>query len=238
MTLRIHNIYYDHSIRVETYPSGVLTIDSTEKRIHVHDGFMPNGHPLPVVLDLEAYAKTTLENVSQEDITKLLTQYGALSLNDKNPITTEQRDNAYDKLRLDGLVSTATIPEKNVTYVDPTTKELLVRDQTTEPVYWGYDTTPDTVIMRTTNTDYTADRNCGVVVGFDWGGDRAGSNSAKLIVDGEELWGARLHIDAKHPTAVFIRNVATIPVYKGQTYRGEGAFTVFKEIPAKQVYSI
>lgn len=167
MTLKIKNIRYDHGLSTQTYPEGVLTIDSTDNSIHVHDGVQPNGVRLPTAADMNDKADVSLGNVSQEELTNLLSRYGALSLNDNKAISETQRNNAWDKLGGPAMRFDTEVPEHNVAVVNKDTHKLEVKDfATMMPFGFGIDTA--SAVKRVANVEYTATRNCFVSWGGTW----------------------------------------------------------------------
>lgn len=167
MTLKIKNIRYDHSVATNTYPEGVLTVDSQDNSIHVHDGVQPNGVRLPTASDLNDKADVSLGNVSQEELTNLLSRYGALSLNDNKAISETQRNNAWDKLGGPAMRFDTEVPENNVAVVNKDTHKLEVKDFVgMMPFGFGIDTA--SAVNKVANVEYTATRNCFVSWAGSW----------------------------------------------------------------------
>lgn len=167
MTLKIKNIRYDHSLDTRTYPVGVITVDSADNSVHVHDGVLPNGSRLPIASDLNAKADVSLGNVSQEDMTSLLSRYGALTMNDNKSVSEAQRDNLWDKLGGPAMRFDTAIPENNVAVVNKDTHKLEVKDfAMIMPFGFGIDTS--TPVNRVAGVEYTATRNCFVSWAGTW----------------------------------------------------------------------
>jgi hypothetical protein len=131
MTLRIHNITYDHSLEFRTYPAGVLTIDTLTRAIHVHDGLTPNGWGQPTSAELGNYALKDLTNVTQESMNNALNTFGAFNINNADRVSDAQRDNAWTKLFGPAMLSTADVPEKNYLYVDKKDRKMKAGDLST-----------------------------------------------------------------------------------------------------------
>lgn len=131
MTLRIHNISYDHSQEYRTYPAGVLTIDTLTRAIHVHDGLTPNGWGQPTNAELGNYALKDLTNVTQESMNNALNTFGALNMNNADQVSTVQRDNAWTKLFGPAMLSNADIPDSNYLYVDKKDRKMKAGDLST-----------------------------------------------------------------------------------------------------------
>jgi hypothetical protein len=138
MTLRIHNISYDHSQEFRTYPAGVLTIDTLTRTIHVHDGLTPNGWGQPTNAELGNYALKDLTNVTQESMNNALNTFGALNMNNADQVSTTQRDNAWTKLFGPAMLSNADIPDSNYLYVDKKDRKMKAGDVSAIS-YWGID---------------------------------------------------------------------------------------------------
>lgn len=131
MTLRIHNIMYDHSQEYRTYPAGVITIDALTRAIHVHDGLTPNGWEQPTRTELGNYALKDLTNVTQESMNNALNTFGALNINNADQVSTTQRDNVWTKLFGPAMLSNADIPESNYLYVDKKDRKMKAGDLST-----------------------------------------------------------------------------------------------------------
>ena len=136
MTLQIQNIYYDHSKESRVYERGVYSIDSITKRIHVHDGVTPNGIGTPIAADLSQLATKNFSNVTQEDITNMLTNFGAMNMNNDSPITTAQKDNVYSKLYMEQLQSKASLPASNFLAINSTTRQISARNTSEVPTFF------------------------------------------------------------------------------------------------------
>lgn len=186
MTLQIQNIYYDHGQESRVYERGVYSIDSVTKRIHVHDGVTPNGIEMPIMADLSQFATRNLSNVTQEDITNMLTNYGAMNMNNNSPITTTQKDNIYSKLYMAQLQSTVSLPGSNFLSIDSTTRQISARNTSEVPTFFPSVDASQTRYARAINVPYTASRHCMVII--KWRGRNA-SNVVHLLVDGVEIWG-------------------------------------------------
>lgn len=157
MTLRIHNIMYDHSQEFRTYPAGVITIDALTRAIHVHDGLTPNGWEQPTRTELGNYALKDLTNVTQESMNNALNTFGALNMNNADQVSTTQRDNAWTKLFGPAMLSNADIPDSNYLYVDKKDRKMKAGDFGAS-VFWGFDvkTRKDRLLGVTYKTDYPA----------------------------------------------------------------------------------
>lgn len=227
MTLKIKNIRYDHSLDTRTYPAGVITVDSADNSVHVHNGVLPNGSRLPTTADLNAKADVSLGNVSQEDMTSLLSRYGALTMNDNKSVSEAQRNNLWDKLGGPAMRFDAEIPENNVAVVNKDTHKLEVKDLTALGIFVGIDTASP--IARTANVDYTATRDCWVYV-EPVGGLGAGAN---LLLNGVLVFHSYVGtINPKYGQCG--SNVSgLIPVKKDQVYRAVGSVGTFKEFGLK-----
>lgn len=191
MTLQIQNIRYDHSQETRIYEPYVVSIDTQTKRIHIHDGITPNGIEQPVMADLSQFANRSLSNVTQEDMSNILTNYGAVNMNTSSPITTAQKDNLYGKLYMTPLQSTANLPASNFLSINSTTRQIGTRNTSEVPTFFPSIDTSQTSYTRANNVQYTASRHCMVIV--KWNGHNA-SNIVHLLVDGVEIWGVDMHV--------------------------------------------
>ena len=215
MTLKIKNIRYDHSVATNTYPEGVLTIDSTDNSIHVHDGVQPNGVRLPTASDLNDKADVSLGNVSQEELTNLLSRYGALSLNDNKAISETQRNNAWDKLGGPAMRFDTEVPENNVAVVNKDTHKLEVKDFATLGMFVGIDT--GSAVVRTMSVDYTAARDCWLCI-FPQSADTGASSYSEVKINGVVV--ACAGFSARNPKYTVGTDLGSllIPIKKGQIY--------------------
>lgn len=227
MTLKIKNIRYDHSTDTRTYPAGVVTVDSIDNSVHVHNGVQPNGIRLPTTTDLNSKADVSLGNVSQEELTNLLSRYGALTMNDNKSVSETQRNNLWDKLGGPAMRFDAEIPENSVAVVNKDTHKLEVKDFATLGMFVGIDT--GSVVTRAANVDYTATRDCWVYV-EPTGGYTAGAN---LYLNGVLVFHSYVGtINPKYGQCG--SNVSgLIPVKKDQVYKATGSVGTFKEFGLK-----
>lgn len=185
MTLRIHNIMYDHSQEFRTYPAGVITIDALTRAIHVHDGLTPNGWEQPTRTELGNYALKDLTNVTQESMNNALNTFGALNMNNADQISTTQRDNTWTKLFGPAMLSNADIPESNYLYVDKKDRKMKAGDLSTV-IGFGMDFTKKK--DRQKGVTYRADEDGWVYVRYKNGGDDTPYYTAtELKVDGVEV---------------------------------------------------
>lgn len=215
MTLKIKNIRYDHSVATNTYPEGVLTIDSQDNAVHVHDGVQPNGVRLPTASDLNDKADVSLGNVSQEDITNLLARYGALTLNDNKDISETQRNNVWDKLGGPAMRFDTEVPEHNVVTVDANHK-LQVVDTGSTASGFGFGIDTSSKLVRSAGVKYTAERNCYVSVML----YTSGSYGAPVPIFLDDVQIAQLGWGAGHSGGVGNwQGSFLFPVVKGQTYK-------------------
>lgn len=230
MTLKIKNIRYDHSVATNTYPEGVLTVDSQDNSIHVHDGVQPNGVRLPTASDLNDKADVSLGNVSQEDITNLLARYGALTLNDNKAISEAQRDNVWDKLGGPAMRFDTEVPEHNVAVVNKDTHKLEVKDFATLGMFVGIDTT--SAMTRAQNVDYTATRDCwlSVVATASYAGT---SSYIGVFLDGVNIGTIGFASHNPKYTVGSGHGSVLIPVKNGQVYRVTGDACTIKEYGLK-----
>lgn len=218
MTLKIKNIRYDHSLDTKTYPAGVLTVDSADNSVHVHDGVLPNGSRLPTVADLNAKADVSLGNVSQEELTNLLSRYGALTMNDNKSVSEAQRNNLWDKLGGPAMRFDTEIPTHNVVTVDSNHK-LQVIDSASAGSGFGFGIDVAAKLVRSANVAYTAERNCYVSVMLQTSG--AYSAPATVYLNGVQI--AQLGWGAGHGKGVGNwQGSALFPVARGQTYKING----------------
>ena len=186
MTLQIQNIYYDHSHESNVYERGVYSIDSVTKRIHVHDGVTPNGIGTPITADLSQFATKNFSNVTQEDITNMLTNFGVMNMNNASPITTAQKDNVYSKLYMAPLQSTANLPASNFLTINSTTREIGTRNTSEVPTFFPCLDTSQTSYARANNVPYAASRHCMVTIGWHRGDTLGGG--PRLWIDGVSVW--------------------------------------------------
>ena len=230
MTLKIKNIRYDHGLSTQTYPEGVLTIDSTDNSIHVHDGVQPNGVRLPTAADMNDKADVSLGNVSQEELTNLLSRYGALSLNDNKAISETQRNNAWDKLGGPAMRFDTEVPEHNVAVVNKDTHKLEVKDFATLGMFVGIDTT--SAMTRARNVDYTATRDCwlSVVATASYAGT---SSYIGVFLDGVNIGTIGFASHNPKYTVGSGHGSVLIPVKNGQVYRVTGDACTIKEYGLK-----
>ena len=212
MTLRIHNIMYDHSQEYRTYPAGVLSVDTLTRAIHVHDGLTPNGWVQPTVSDLSDYALKDLTNVTQESMNNALNIFGAMNMNNADQLSETQRDNVWTKLFGPAMKSDAELPEKNYLYVDPKDRKMKAGDLSTLAGF-GMDVTKGK--GRQSKVKYTADEDCYVVIIWTAAGETW--SEINMTVDGVRILTEKWYHTAKkggfHHTFTY-----TIPVAKGQTY--------------------
>ena len=217
MTLKIHNIMYDHTQEFRTYPAGVLTIDTTTRAIHVHDGLTPNGWALPTVANLDDYALKDLTNVTQESMNNALNTFGAMNLNKNDPLGTTQKDNFWSQVGGTVLKSDAEVPKKNYLYVDGKTKTIQAGDLNTM-LGWGLD--PVKAKSRLAGSTYTADANCWVL--FRWVASvEAATAGLRVYLNGTQIIDDTWYHTARN--GGFSHAIThIIPVSAGQKYRGEG----------------
>ena len=180
MTLKIHNIMYDHTQEFRTYPAGVLTIDTTTRAIHVHDGLTPNGWVMPTTANLDNYALKDLTNVTQESMNNALNTFGAMNLNKSDPLGTTQKDNFWNQVGGTALKSDAEVPKKNYLYVDGKTKTIQAGDLATL-IGFGMDFSKKK--DRQATTTYTADEDGYIVLQLWYSRDGHGSTSTGLFID-------------------------------------------------------
>lgn len=217
MTLKIKNIRYDHSIDTRTYPAGVVTVDSTDDSLHVHNGVQPNGIRIPTKTDLNNKADVSLGNVSQEELTNLLSRYGALTMNDNKSVSETQRNNLWDKLGGPAMRFDAEVPKHNVVTVDANHK-LQVVDSASSGSGFGFGIDVAAWIARSVNVQYTAERNCYVSVLLYTSGAYGAPATVKL--NGVQI--AQLGWGAGHGSGVGNWQGSVIfPVARGQTYKIE-----------------
>lgn len=215
MTLKIKNIRYDHSLDTRTYPVGVITVDSADNSLHVHDGVLPNGIRLPTASDLNAKADVSLGNVSQEDMTSLLSRFGALTMNDNKSVSEAQRDNLWDKLGGPAMRFDTEVPEHNIVTVDSNHKlQVMNTNSTASGFGFGIDVTAK--ILRSAGAEYTAERNCYVSVMLTASGYYGGP--ASILLDGVQI--AILGWGAGHSGGIGNwQGSILFPVAKGQKYK-------------------
>lgn len=217
MTLKIKNIRYDHSTDTRTYPAGVITVDSTDNSVHVHNGVQPNGIKLPTTADLNSKADVSLGNVSQEELTNLLSRYGALTMNDNKSVSEAQRNNLWDKLGGPAMRFDTEVPKHNVVTVDANHK-LQVVDSASSGSGFGFGIDVAAKIVRSVNVTYTAERNCYVSVMLYTSGGYGAPAAVKL----NNVQIAQLGWGAGHTGGVGNWQGSVIfPVARGQTYKIE-----------------
>ena len=228
MTLQIQNIYYDHSQESRIYERGVYSIDSVTKRIHVHDGVTPNGIGTPITADLQQFATKNLSNVTQEDITNMLTNFGAMNMNTSSPITTTQKDNVYGKLYMSQLQSGVSLPSSNFLSINSTTRQISARNTSEVPTFFPSIDTSQTTYARAVNVDYIASRHCCVVISC------VGSNNWEIgnfFIDGVQVF----HFGAAADRAVSVNSVQQFFVASGSVYKATGAITGMTEYGVKKL---
>jgi hypothetical protein len=217
MTLKIKNIRYDHSLDTRTYPVGVITVDSADDSLHVHDGVLPNGSRLPTASDLNDKADVSLGNVSQEDMTSLLSRYGALTMNDNKSVSEAQRDNLWDKLGGPAMRFDTEVPEHNIVTVDSNHK-LQVIDSASSGSGFGFGIDVSAKIVRSANVPYKTERNCYVSVML----YTAGYYGAPAVVKLNDVQIAQLGWGAGHSGGTGNwQSSVLFPVARGQTYKIE-----------------
>ena len=217
MTLKIKNIRYDHSTDTRTYPVGVITVDSTDNSVHVHNGVQPNGIRLPTTTDLNSKADVSLGNVSQEELTNLLSRYGALTMNDNKSVSEAQRNNLWDKLGGPAMRFDMEVPKHNIVTVDANHK-LQVVDSASAGSGFGFGIDVAAKIVRSVNVTYTAERNCYVSVMLYTSGGYGAPAAVKL----NNVQIAQLGWGAGHSGGVGNWQGSVIfPVARGQTYKIE-----------------
>ena len=209
MTLRIHNIMYDHSQEFRTYPAGVITIDALTRAIHVHDGLTPNGWEQPTQTELGNYAFKDLTNVTQESMNNALNTFGAFNVNNADQVSDAQRDNAWTKLFGPAMLSTADVPEKNYLYVDKKDHKMKAGSLP------GFGLDIDSIKARANDVTYLADRNCYVTIRSSM--TAAGKHSqfryeGNMRINGSEV----ANVFTQGNVVNYIR--LCIPVAKGQRY--------------------
>lgn len=217
MTLKIKNIRYDHSTDTRTYPVGVITVDSTDNSVHVHNGVQPNGIRLPTTTDLNSKADVSLGNVSQEELTNLLSRYGALTMNDNKSVSETQRNNLWDKLGGPAMRFDTEVPKHNIVTVDANHK-LQVVDSASAGSGFGFGIDVEAKIVRSVNVTYTAERNCYVSVMLYTSGGYGAPAAVKL----NNVQIAQLGWGAGHTGGVGNwQGSVLFPVARGQTYKIE-----------------
>lgn len=227
MTLQIQNIYYDHGQESRVYERGVYSIDSVTKRIHVHDGVTPNGIEMPIMADLSRFATSNLSNVTQEDITNMLTNYGALNMNNNSPITTTQKDNIYSKLYMAPLQSTATVPASNFLSINSTTRQISARNTSEVPTFFPCIDTSQSVVVRSAGVQYTATRYCCVVVRCNGGN----GNFFNFFIDGVQV--KEIAIDGTRTVGGTFTEYFFVA--SGSTYNATGGILEYKEYGIKKL---
>lgn len=228
MTLRIHNISYDHSQEYRTYPAGVLTIDTLTRAIHVHDGLTPNGWGQPTNAELGNYALKDLTNVTQESMNNALNTFGALNINNADQVSTTQRDNAWTKLFGPAMLSNADIPDSNYLYVDKKDRKMKAGDLSTV-IGFGMDVTKGK--SRQSNVTYKADEDCYIVILWTTLGESL--NELSMTIDGVRVlyqaWSHTARRGGFRHTYTYM-----VPVAKGQSYTVTGlGIESMIEYPAK-----
>lgn len=223
MTLRIHNIMYDHSQEFRTYPAGVITIDTLTRAIHVHDGLTPNGWEQPTRTELGNYALKDLTNVTQESMNNALNTFGALNINNADQVSTTQRDNAWTKLFGPAMLSNSDIPESNYLYVDKKDRKMKAGDLSTV-IGFGMDFSKKK--DRQAGVTYRADEDGYVVLQLfysDGGGD---SPNTGLFIDDVQMFSNTKGWWDKD----YVRNCrfsvpgGCYPVCSGQSYKYTSGF--------------
>lgn len=231
MTLQIQNIYYDHSKESRIYERGVYSIDSITKRIHVHDGVTPNGIGTPIAADLSRLATKNFSNVTQEDITNMLTNFGAMNTNNNSPLTTAQKDNVYSKLYMAPLQSTVSLPDSSFLSIDSTTRQISARNTSEVPTFFPSVDTSQTSYVRANNVPYTVSRHCMVRIG--WGGFNT-TGGPRLLVDGVVVWAMDTFIST---SPINLGGTNSIFVANGSTYQVTGAgVNTIVEYGVKKLY--
>lgn len=228
MTLQIQNIYYDHSQESRIYERGVYSIDSITKRIHVHDGVTPNGIGTPITADLSQFATKNLSNVTQEDITNMLTNFGAVNMNSASPITTTQKDNLYGKLYFDGIKSTATLPASNFLKINASTRKVEPQATSVIPTYFPCLDTSQTSYARAANVDYTAGRHCCVVVGCSGGQTQY---IGGFYIDGVQVYQFGVGGDRSASGT----SIQQFFVAQGSVYKATGSLITYTEYGVKKL---
>lgn len=237
MTLRIHNIMYDHSQEFRTYPAGVITIDALTRAIHVHDGLTPNGWEQPTRVELGNYALKDLTNVTQESMNNALNTFGALNMNNADQVSTTQRDNAWTKLFGPAMLSNADIPEKNYLYVDKKDRKMKAGDVSAIS-YWGLDFSRGK--SRQLNSTYSPSYPAMVIItGTVTGGTRHTHKSygVHFYVDGVDFpWSYIGQLGGKYASSSSFPVGFSVPVVPGQTYKlvAQAGFNsmLYQEFPA------
>lgn len=229
MTLKIQNIYYDHSQESRIYERGVYSIDSVTKRIHIHDGVTPNGIGTPIMADLQKFATKNLRNVTQEDITNTFTNFGAMNMNTSSPITTAQKDNVYGKLYMSQLQSGVSLPSSNFLSINSTTRQISARNTSEVPTYFPCIDTSQATYARAANVDYTASRHCCVLVTCDGGNNMEIGN---FFIDGVQIF----HLGAVADRSVHANMTQQFFVASGSVYKATGAITGMTEFGVKKLY--
>ena len=229
MTLQIQNIYYDHGQESRIYERGVYSIDSTTKRIHVHDGVTPNGIGTPIMADLQQFATKNLSNVTQEDITNMLTNFGAMNMNTSSPITTVQKDNVYGKLYLDGIKSNVALPASNFLKINSSTRKVEAQDTSVVPTYFPCIDTSQATYARAANVYYTANRHCCVVLSCS--GGRNDREIGNFFINGVQVF----HFGAVADRSVSANSIQQFFVASGSVYKATGAITGLTEYGIKKL---
>ncbi len=237
MTLRIHNIMYDHSQEYRTYPAGVLSVDTLTRAIHVHDGLTPNGWVQPTVSDLSDYALKDLTNVTQESMNNALNTFGAMNMNNSDQISETQRDNAWTKLFGPAMKSDAEIPEKNYLYVDPKDRKMKAGN-ITEMSFWGFDAS--VALDRQLGITYKTAYPALLYIYCTWSMWKAGNGWAKLTIDGVALNHGYSNY-CKVANVEYQPFFVQLPLAAGQSYRFEKSggnmggpdYLIYKEFKAR-----
>lgn len=218
MTLRIHNIMYDHSQEFRTYPAGVITVDTLTRAIHVHDGLTPNGWEQPTRTELGNYALKDLTNVTQESMNNALNTFGALNMNNADQVSTTQRDNAWTKLFGPAMLSNADIPDSNYLYVDKKDRKMKAGDLSTV-IGFGMDFTKKK--DRQAGVTYRADEDGFVTIQTWYSRDGHGSTGTGFYIDDVQIFDNEKTgwNDDNVRRCNFSVPAGTYPIASGQSYK-------------------
>lgn len=91
-------IKYSCSAESRVLHEGVLSVDTDDFSIHVHDGTTPNGHSVATREELTGYADTSFNNTTNADLEQMLARIAVLQGYNRLPLSTEAVTNILNKL--------------------------------------------------------------------------------------------------------------------------------------------
>lgn len=91
-------IKYPCSSESRVLHEGVISVDTDDYSIHVHDGITPNGHSVATREELSGYADVGFNNTTDSDLVQMLSRIAVLQGYNSLPLSMEAITNILNKL--------------------------------------------------------------------------------------------------------------------------------------------